>query len=106
MGEVKKHDTPMVDELKKGPWPSFVDDIYTYGEKHQKQSSFDLMGQLELSYQHKETHWKHGGIVGVLVTEEELLGVILTSRKGFLRYGHFILFVFIIQQESGIIQRL
>ncbi len=65
MGEIKKHDTPMVDELKKGPFPSFVDDIETYGEKHQKQCCFDLLGQLELSYKHKETHWKHGGIVGV-----------------------------------------
>ncbi len=65
MGEIKKHDTPMVNELKKGPFPSFVDDIESYGEKHQKQCCFDLLGQLELSYKHKETHWKHGGIVGV-----------------------------------------
>ncbi len=65
MSEIKKHDTPMVDELKKGPWPSFVDDIYTYAEKHKKQACFDIMGLLELSYIHKETHWKHGGIVGV-----------------------------------------
>ena len=65
MADIKKHDTPMVDELKSGPWPSFVDDIYSYAEKHGKQACFDLMGQLELSYKHKETHWKHGGIVGV-----------------------------------------
>lgn len=65
MAEIKKHDTPLLDDLKSGPWPSFVDDIYSYAEKHQKQACFDLMGQLELSYKHKETHWKHGGIVGV-----------------------------------------
>ncbi len=65
MSEIKKHDTPMLEDLKKGPWPSFVDDIEQYGEKHKKQSCFDLLGQLELSYKHKETHWKHGGIVGV-----------------------------------------
>ena len=65
MGEIKRHETPMLDDLKSGPWPSFVDDIYLYAEKHQKQACFDLMGQLELSYKHKETHWKHGGIVGV-----------------------------------------
>ncbi len=65
MAEIKKHDTPLLDELKGGPWPSFVDDIYGYAEKHQKQACFDIMGQLELSYKHKETHWKHGGIVGV-----------------------------------------
>ncbi len=65
MAEIKKHDTPMCDDLKNGPWPSFVDDIEQYGEKHKKQACFDLLGQLELSYKHKETHWKHGGIVGV-----------------------------------------
>ncbi len=65
MSEIKKHDTPLVDQLKSGPWPSFVDDIYTYAEKHKKQACFDIMGQLELSYKNKETHWKHGGIVGV-----------------------------------------
>ncbi len=65
MSEIKKHDTQMVSELKSGPWPSFVDDIEQYGEKHKKQACFDLLGQLELSYKHKETHWKHGGIVGV-----------------------------------------
>ncbi|OAG27563.1 dissimilatory-type sulfite reductase subunit alpha [Thermodesulfatator autotrophicus] len=65
MSEIKKHDTPMMEELKKGPFPSFVDDIEQYGEKHKKQACFDLLGQLELSYKHKETHWKHGGIVGV-----------------------------------------
>ncbi|OAQ20198.1 dissimilatory-type sulfite reductase subunit alpha [Thermosulfurimonas dismutans] len=65
MAEIKKHDTPLLEDLKGGPWPSFVDDIYSYAEKHQKQACFDLMGQLELSYKHKETHWKHGGIVGV-----------------------------------------
>ncbi len=65
MGDIKKHDTPMMEDLKSGPWPSFVDDIEQYGEKHKKQACFDLLGQLELSYKHKETHWKHGGIVGV-----------------------------------------
>ena len=65
MSEIKKHDTPMLEDLKSGPWPSFVDDIEQFGEKHKKQACFDLLGQLELSYKHKETHWKHGGIVGV-----------------------------------------
>ncbi|NPA49465.1 MAG: dissimilatory-type sulfite reductase subunit alpha [Thermodesulfobacteria bacterium] len=65
MSEIKKHDTPMLEYLKQEAWPSFVDDIEQYGEKHKKQACFDLLGQLELSYKHKETHWKHGGIVGV-----------------------------------------
>lgn len=64
MADVKKHDTPMVHDLKSGPWPSFSDDIEQKGLKG-KQACLDLLGQLELSYKHKETHWKHGGIVGV-----------------------------------------
>ncbi|WP_022854200.1 dissimilatory-type sulfite reductase subunit alpha [Thermodesulfatator atlanticus] len=65
MSEIKKHDTPMMEELKKGPFPSFVDDIENFGLNKKKQACLDLLGQLELSFKHKETHWKHGGIVGV-----------------------------------------
>jgi sulfite reductase alpha subunit len=53
----------MMDELEKGPWPSFVTQIKEAGEK--KAMAKDLLGQLELSYKEKITHWKHGGIVGV-----------------------------------------
>jgi len=56
-------ETPMLDELEKGPWPSFVKDIKLAGQK--KASSRDLLRQLELSYKEKIGHWKHGGIVGV-----------------------------------------
>ena len=58
-----KHKTPMLDELTKGPWPSFVADIKRLAER--KPQCDDLLGQLELSYKEKEGHWKHGGIVGV-----------------------------------------
>ena len=58
-----KHKTPMLDELTKGPWPSFVADIKRLAER--KPQCDDLLGQLELSYKDKEGHWKHGGIVGV-----------------------------------------
>jgi len=60
-----KHPTPMLDELEKGPWPSFVTDIKRAAEAG-KEACADLLGQLELSYNDKEGHWKHGGIVGVL----------------------------------------
>ena len=60
-----KHQTPMLDELEKGPWPSFVTDIKQMAEAG-KDACADLLGQLELSYKEKEGHWKHGGIVGVL----------------------------------------
>jgi len=55
--------TPMLDELEKGPWPSFVKQIKEAGEKNAMAK--DLLAQLELSYNEKVTHWKHGGIVGV-----------------------------------------
>jgi len=58
-----KHDTPMLDELEKGPWPSFVTDLKRQAETHPE--CWDILGQLELSYKDKITHWKHGGIVGV-----------------------------------------
>ena len=56
-------DTPLVDELEKGPWPSFVKEIKRAAEKHP--SADDLLKVVELSYRDKVTHWKHGGIVGV-----------------------------------------
>lgn len=64
MADLKKHDTPMMEDLKSGPFPSFVDDLETRA-KSGVQCCYDLLGQMELSYEHKETHWKHGGIVGV-----------------------------------------
>ena len=60
-----KHKTPLLDELEKGPWPSFVSDIKQLAEKG-KEEAQDLLGVLELSYKDTEGHWKHGGIVGVL----------------------------------------
>ncbi|RJO66766.1 MAG: dissimilatory-type sulfite reductase subunit alpha [Myxococcales bacterium] len=55
--------TPLLDELEKGPWPSFVREIKRAAEK--KPMSADLLVQLEQSYVDKVGHWKHGGIVGV-----------------------------------------
>lgn len=71
-----KHETPLLDELESGPWPSFVSDIKAEAAsraKNEKNVEFqipvdvcdDLLGVLELSYKHGRTHWKHGGIVGV-----------------------------------------
>jgi sulfite reductase alpha subunit len=58
-----KPKTPLLDELEKGKWPSFVKDMKQAAEK--KPMAADLMNQLELSYKEKIGHWKHGGIVGV-----------------------------------------
>ncbi len=58
-----KSETPLLDELEKGKWPSFVKDMKQAAER--KPMAKDLMRQLELSYKEKIGHWKHGGIVGV-----------------------------------------
>ncbi|MDH4317515.1 MAG: dissimilatory-type sulfite reductase subunit alpha [Desulfobulbaceae bacterium] len=60
---MSKHDTPLLDELEKGPWPSFVTDMKRQAAK--KPECWDILGQLELSFKDRITHWKHGGIVGV-----------------------------------------
>ncbi len=88
MADVKKHDTPMCDELKNGPWPSFVDDIEQKGLKG-KQDCLDLLGQLELSYVHKETHWKHGGIVGVFGYGGGVIGRYSDVPEKFPSIAHF-----------------
>jgi dissimilatory sulfite reductase alpha subunit len=56
--------TPMLDDLEKGAWPSFVKEIKKAAKK--SNTAQDLLGILERSYRDKVTHWKHGGIVGVL----------------------------------------
>lgn len=58
-----KKGTPKVDELEKGNWPSFVKEMKRAALR--SPSAKDLIGQLELSYNDKITHWKHGGVVGV-----------------------------------------
>ncbi len=56
-------ETPMLDELEQGPWPSFVTEMKRAAEK--KEAARDLINQLERSYVDRIGHWKHGGIVGV-----------------------------------------
>ncbi len=56
--------TPMLDDLEKGAWPSFVKEIKKAAVK--SNTAKDLLNILERSYRDKVTHWKHGGIVGVL----------------------------------------
>jgi sulfite reductase alpha subunit len=55
--------THMVDELEKGPWPSYVKELKRAAKKHD--SVKDLIKVQERSFQRKMTQWKHGGIVGV-----------------------------------------
>lgn len=58
----KQHDTPNLDQLESGPWPSFVTGIKRLAEDNDMAK--DLLGQLEESYQTKKGFWK-GGTVGV-----------------------------------------
>ena len=88
MADLKKHDTPLLDELKKGPFPSFVDDLETRAESG-VQCCYDLLGQLELSYVHKETHWKHGGIVGVFGYGGGVIGRYSDAPADFPTIAHF-----------------
>jgi dissimilatory sulfite reductase alpha subunit len=63
MTDAKKNGgTPLLDELEKGPWPSFVKELKRENDKPMVK---DLIGQLERSFEEKIGHWKHGGLVGV-----------------------------------------
>ena len=64
MADNGKRKTKLLDQLESGPWPSFVTEIKKASES--SPVCDDLLGQLELSYEEKQGHWKHGGIVGVL----------------------------------------
>ena len=64
MADDTKSRTPLLDELEKGPWPSFVTEIKKTTATNP--ACEDLLGQLELSYEEKKGHWKHGGLVGVM----------------------------------------
>ena len=82
-----KHKTPMLDELTKGPWPSFVVDIKRIAER--KPQCDDLLGLLELSYKDKEGHWKHGGIVGVFGYGGGVIGRYCDRPDLFPNVAHF-----------------
>jgi dissimilatory sulfite reductase alpha subunit len=64
MADSNDKKTPLLDELQKGPWPSFVTEIKNEAEDNKMCQ--DLLGQLEKSYRDKRGYWKHGGIVGVM----------------------------------------
>ncbi len=58
----KPHDTPNLDQLEAGPWPSFVTGLKRLAAD--KDYMVDLLGHLEHSYQTRKGYWK-GGTVGV-----------------------------------------
>jgi sulfite reductase alpha subunit len=95
-----KHKTPLLDQLETGPWPSFVSDIKRQAEfrkANQDKIEYqipvdvcdDLLGVLELTYVHKRTHWKHGGIVGVFGYGGGVIGRYCDQPEMFPGVAHF-----------------
>ena len=82
-----KHKTPLLDELEKGPWPSFISDIKQIAAR--KPMCEDLLGVMERSYEDKEGHWKHGGIVGVLGYGGGVIGRYCDRPDLFPNVAHF-----------------
>lgn len=80
-------ETPLLDELEKGPWPSFVTDLKRVAQR--KPAAKDLLRQLEKSYKDKIGHWKHGGIVGVLGYGGGVIGRYSDSPEEFPGIQHF-----------------
>ena len=68
MADNKQHETPMLDELENGPWPSFISGIKRLRDEHPTERingvANDLLGQLEHSYETRKGYWK-GGTVSV-----------------------------------------
>lgn len=87
MADHKLRETPILDELKKGPWPSFVNDLKKMAER--KPMINDLLGQLELSYKERKGHWKHGGLVGVMGYGGGVIGRYSDAAAEFPACAHF-----------------
>lgn len=85
--EKKLPDTPKLDALESGPWPSFIKEIKRAAEKNPM--SRDLLGLLELSYTQKIGHWKHGGIVGVRGYGGGVIGRYCDIPEQFPSVAHF-----------------
>jgi len=83
----KKRDTKLLDELEKGPWPSFVKEIKLAGQT--SPVCDDLLGQLEQSYEEKKGHWKHGGIVGVMGYGGGVIGRYSDLPEKYPQVAHF-----------------
>ena len=79
--------TPLLDELEKGAFPSFVKEIKMAAQT--SDMSKDLLGQLELSYTEKIGHWKHGGIVGVMGYGGGVIGRYSDIPDKFPNVSHF-----------------
>jgi sulfite reductase alpha subunit len=87
MAEDQERKTELLDQLEEGPWPSFVTEIKKARQKNP--ACDDLLGQLELSYQEKKGHWKHGGMVGVRGYGGGVIGRYSDVPDKFPKVAHF-----------------
>ena len=94
-----KHDIPDLEELEKGPWPSFVSDAKRQALRRRNMADDrmlierdvveDMLGQLQISFDEGETHWKHGGIVGVFGYGGGVIGRYSDLAEKFPSIAHF-----------------
>ena len=94
-----KHDIPMLEDLESGPWPSYVSDTKREALHRRnladdrmlldRDVAEDLLGQAELSFVDGETHWKHGGIVGVFGYGGGVIGRYSDMPEKFPSIAHF-----------------
>jgi sulfite reductase alpha subunit len=80
--------TPLLDELTSGPWPSFVNEFKKMIDK-KPEINKDFLGQLERSYKDKISYWKHGGIVGVFGYGGGVIGRYSQLAEEFPGVAHF-----------------
>ena len=90
--------TPLMDELEKGSWPSFVTQIKEMAEEG-KEECQQLLELLERSYEEKVGHWKHGGIVGVMGYGGGVIGRYNDMPEEYPAIAHF--HTFRINQPAG-----
>jgi sulfite reductase alpha subunit len=94
-----KYDIPDLEELENGPWPSFVADAKQAALHRSKLPADrmlidpngveDMLGQLQVSFDEGETHWKHGGIVGVFGYGGGVIGRYSDLPERFPSIAHF-----------------
>jgi len=82
----KKIATPLLDDLEKGAWPSFVKEIKNEAHRPMVQ---DLLGVLHRSYEEHIGHWKHGGLVGVMGYGGGVIGRYCDLREEFPEVAEF-----------------
>ena len=100
MADSGNNGTPFLDELEKGPWPSFVTQIKEMAEEKEEcrqllgahpggLAALQLLGLLERSYHEKIGHWKHGGIVGVMGYGGGVIGRYNDLQEEYPAIAHF-----------------